>query len=353
MELDFLRQADSLQVHWLVFEVLLFITFLIHVILMNLMLGGSILNMVAAWRKLKVGDASHQLPSTIALAVNFGVPPLLFVQVLYGKLFYTSSILMGKFWLAVIPMLILAYYAAYIAAYSRHKLRHAVCSTVSALLLLTIGFFYTNNMTLMLRPDEWSAYFLHPGGTLLNLAEPTLFPRYLHMVIGALAVASLGWAVWGHFAQRQGSERGEPAKRQGLKLFFYFTCAQMILGFTWLLLLPQPVQQLFLGRHLLATALLLIGVLLALGLLIMAWRGSLWGTLSSLMLTLGVMLGLRDIVRAGYLNGTFHPSQLTVAPALSPFMLFLISFIIGLGLLAWMLKLALDPTYRAKPEEQA
>ena len=50
----------------------------------------------------------------MAFAVNFGVAPLLFVQVLYGHLFYTSSILVAVFRLAVIPLLIVAYYALYL-----------------------------------------------------------------------------------------------------------------------------------------------------------------------------------------------------------------------------------------------
>ncbi len=349
-----LAQADSLQVHWLVFEVLLIFTFLLHIILMNLMLGGSILNAIAAWRNLKTGSGVHHLPSTIALAVNFGVPPLLFIQVLYAKLFYSSSVLLGAFWLAVIPALIIAYYASYLAAYNRHNpRRHALCASIAALLLLAIAFIYTNNMTLMLRPEAWAAYFANPGGMLLNFSEPTLFPRYLHMVTGALAVASLGYAVWGHFAARQGEALGDSAKRTGLRLFFYFTCVQIILGFTWLLLLPQPVQQLFLGRQALGTTLLLLGVALAVGLPVMAWRGGLWGSVSSLVLTLLTMILLRDTVRAGYLAGVYHPADLPLAPALPPFILFLTSFVIGLGLLAWMLKLALDPAYRLPQEEQS
>ncbi len=48
------------------------------------------------------------LPLVIAFAVNFGVAPLLFLQVLYGHFIYTSSILMGIFWISIIPALIIA-----------------------------------------------------------------------------------------------------------------------------------------------------------------------------------------------------------------------------------------------------
>jgi len=50
-----------------------------------------------------------KIPSTFALGVTFGIAPLLFVQVLYGNLIYSSSILMGVFWLLIIPFIIIAY----------------------------------------------------------------------------------------------------------------------------------------------------------------------------------------------------------------------------------------------------
>ena len=63
----------------------------------------------------KTGEESiGSIPTLIALTVNFGVPPLLFVQVLYGHLFYSSSVMLAVPWILVIPILILAYYAAYI-----------------------------------------------------------------------------------------------------------------------------------------------------------------------------------------------------------------------------------------------
>ena len=47
------------------------------------------------------------------MTVNLGIPPLLFLQTLFGQFLYSSSILMAVFWLSVVPVLIVAYYAAY------------------------------------------------------------------------------------------------------------------------------------------------------------------------------------------------------------------------------------------------
>ena len=57
---------------------------------------------------------AKKLPVMIALGINMGVPPLLFLQVVYGNLFYSSSVLMAVYWILIIPLLILAYYGTYI-----------------------------------------------------------------------------------------------------------------------------------------------------------------------------------------------------------------------------------------------
>lgn len=343
---DLIPQADALQVHWLIFEVLLMLTFLLHLILMNVMLGGSILAAVTSWRRRKLPAEVHELPITIALAVNFGVPPLLFVQVLFGHLFYTSSVLMGAFWLSVIPILIVAYYAAYLTVHNRAKPISGLWSAVSAVLLLLIGFFFVNNMTLMLSPDKWAAYFNHQGGVLLNLTEPSLFPRYLHFVTGSLAVTGLAWAVWAWYREKRGGPEAAARIKEGLTLFWIFTVVQMVLGLTWLMTLPNDVKMLFMGGSAYASILLLVGVLLAIGLVFMAVKGRLWPTASALILTLLVMMLMRDVVRGGYLSQYFSPSDLELNVVISPLILFLVTFVVGLGVLYWMIRTALDPRQR-------
>ncbi len=122
----------------------------------------------------------------MALTVNFGVPPLLFVQVLYGHLFYSSSVMLAVPWILVIPILILAYYGAYIFVKKADKApvwsKGALVFT--SLFLLYIAFVFVNNNTLAIQPDRWGIYFENPGGWNLNLGEPTLWPRYLHFVLG-------------------------------------------------------------------------------------------------------------------------------------------------------------------------
>ncbi len=62
---------------------------------------------------------ARQLPFLIALGINFGIVPLLFIQVAYPKAFYNATILIAWPWLFVIALLIPAYYGVYLYATSK------------------------------------------------------------------------------------------------------------------------------------------------------------------------------------------------------------------------------------------
>jgi len=205
-------------------------------------------------------------------------------------------------------------------------------------------------MTFMLNPDAWSAYFDNQGGVLLNLSEPTLIPRYLHMVTGALAVTGLAWAVWAWYREKRGGPVAAPRVKEGLRLFWIFTVAEIVLGLVWLMTLPRDVMMLFMGGSMYASILLLLGVLLAIGLVLMAIRGRLWATVATLLLTMVVMMLMRDVVRGGYLSQYFGPGELEVNLVISPLVLFLVTFVVGLGAIYWMIRTALDPRQRVESE---
>jgi len=344
---DLVPRPETLQVPSAIFQILLTLTFVLHIILMNIALGGSILNAAFRLRKREAPPAAANIPTILALAINLGVPPLLFLQVLFGQFFYTSSVLMASYWLAVIPILIIAYYAAYIMQRKGRPLAGAIWSAISAILLLAIAFIYVNNMSLMLRFDRWSEYFKDKRGLMLNLSDPTLFPRFLHFAIGALAVASISWSAWAAFREKRGRREGadkdanEFAKKTGLKLFWIFSSIEAVDGLAWLGALPKGVMLLFMGRSAYATALLLIGVLLALGMLGHAIAGKFKVSVMLLVPTLVVMVLMRDVIRSASLGSVFQASKLEVAPQYGPLILFIAAFAVGIGVLAWMIKAGL------------
>ena len=58
----------------------------------------------------------RQMPIIVALGINFGIVPLLFIQLAYPQFFYSATILMGWYWMGVVGLLIPAYYGVYIYA---------------------------------------------------------------------------------------------------------------------------------------------------------------------------------------------------------------------------------------------
>jgi hypothetical protein len=125
----------------------------------------------------------------MAFLINLGVPPLLFAQVLYGRALYTSSVLIGAYWISVIFLLMASYYGLYYSAQRANEQRPWRGTGLAALLLaLTVAFIYSNNMTLMLRPEAWAGMYRHsPSGLQWNTADPSLWPRWFFFVLGSLA----------------------------------------------------------------------------------------------------------------------------------------------------------------------
>ena len=332
---------------WLMMALLL-VTFLLHLLAMNLTVGGTAIALMCAVRRKRdpfagrlADDLLRILPFSLAFTITLGVAALLFVQVLYGNLLYASSILIGAFWIAVIPLLIVAYYGLY---YSKSRPGRSGGLWVSLLLLLAIGFIYVNNFTLMLSPQRWLAMYRHStAGLNLNWSDPSLVPRYLHFMLGAFAVAGL--VVFAAGAWKRSTEYGGWMLQHGSQWFVVPTVVNYAVGMWFLLSLPKTVLvDLFTGSAL-AASLIGIGMLLPLAAiahvvlaaktektLLHARLGIL-----TMLLTLIVMVAIRQVVRAGYVSSFAPIEQLRVSSPWSVIGLFLVLFAAGLVVLSLML----------------
>jgi hypothetical protein len=347
---------------WLLWGLLL-LTFFLHVIAMNFVLGGSL---IAAVGRLRRGghDEAHALqlrqwfgktmPTVVAAAITFGVAPLLFLQALYGRLFFTSAVLMGWFWFAVVPVLILAYYGTYLLAFAEPRLgRGAVVIAVAVpLIFLAVAFIYSNNMTLMLRPDRFLPLFLQDGrGLHLNLSDPTLIPRYLHMIFGGIAVAGFTVAAYGAFRSRTDWTFGAWAMRHGALWFVAATGLNVLTGIWWLGTLPSEVLRRFMGGDALATLWLSLGIVAgfaALALMLGVIRAehprrlvvhSAW----ALLVTLVTMVLARDQVRGGMLEIAGFQGTTWIEPQWGLIAIFGALLIAAFVITTWMIVLVTKP----------
>ena len=336
--------ADALTAHWGWFQFLLMLTFPLHLFAMNAMLGTALTAFICHLRPGRPSqELSHELakalPFLVAFTINLGVAPLLFVNVLYGHLLYTSTVLMGLFWLAVIPILIVAYYLAYIYDFRFKKLGNLAMYAVLTvlLLLMSVGFIFSNNMTLMIFPASWSRWFTTPGGTLLNLADPTLLARYLHMMTGALAVGGLCVALYSSTVLKRGTAVSEAGKKMGMLIFTWLTALQVLVGSWFLLTLPGEVMKRFMGNNMFATGLLAAGILLAIATLITGYQRKVMVTLWLTVPLVYIMSFMRDSVRTGYLAPYFDVTTVPSNTQWSPLIFFLLTLVLGIVVVVWML----------------
>jgi hypothetical protein len=340
----FIPTADSIPVAWGWFQFLLLLTFPLHLLAMNAMVGGLAIGIFQHFRGDQPGRRlAHRiavmLPLVIAFAVNFGVAPLLFLQVLYGHFIYTSSILMGIFWISVIPALIIAYYGAYLYDF-QFKPLGAIGPWLGLLvlvILLCIGYFFANNMLLMSLPERFGAYFEHRSGTLLASNNSMFMPRYLHMMAGALAVGGLFVALLGRFRAERDPALAERALHVGMRTFFVLTLVNICLGTWYLLSLERQSMLLFMGRNLGATVSFSLALLLAAVVLVTSFRRRLYATLAATVLLVYLMSFLRAWLRTDLLAEYFNLGQLQVAPQYSPLIFFLVCLVIGAGCVVWLL----------------
>ncbi len=188
------------------FKALHILTLALHFISVEMMLGGILVAVWLSFRGKLSGSAVHlnaastmarRLPIVMTYVINLGVPPLLFAQVLYGRALYTSSILIGVYWIGVVFLLMACYWLLYQFAARIESGRTAwPLGLVSWLLAASIAKIYTTNMTLMLRPEVWNQMYSASGiGAHLPPHDATSMARWGFMITGGLTMAGL-WMLY-------------------------------------------------------------------------------------------------------------------------------------------------------------
>ncbi|MFM7389463.1 MAG: hypothetical protein ACKO34_02415 [Vampirovibrionales bacterium] len=306
---------------WLM-QTLLLLGFLLHIIPMNIMWMGGLSSAGLLWAG-KGNDASYEtrlgkiiaysLPFFATAAINAGIVPLLFVQVLYGPLVYTSSVLMATPWILILPLLVLGYYSFYIYQYGKKGFGKDNPWTLllSTLLFFVIGFFFTNNMTLMLTPEKFLAMYQHShAGVNLNLSEPSLWARFSHFALGAVAVTGLYIGCVGLYQKARDAAFSQWLIKRGASIFLGVTLINSVVGVWFLNSLHPDVTAQFLGgtkmaTHLFNTAMGL-DVISLIAMALAAVRGSVPAFITGLTsssLLICAMIGMRHLVRVFMTEG--------------------------------------------------
>jgi hypothetical protein len=187
---------------WLL-KLLHVVTLSLHFVAVEMLLGGLLLAVILSMFRgsplslVTARALARRLTVVMTYVINLGVPPLLFAQVLYGRALYTSSVLIGLYWISIIPILMLTYWLLYRFSARLEAGKSAWWVGLSAWCLAGfIARLLSTNMTLMLRPEAWrSMYSASAMGAYLPTGDPTLEPRWLMMMAGGLFIGGL-WMLY-------------------------------------------------------------------------------------------------------------------------------------------------------------
>ena len=342
---------------------LLVATFFVHLVPMSVTLGGSFWALLAARRHRALALAlARDLPTFTAFTVTTGVAALLFLQVLYGPVFFAASVTMAWPWLAV-PALALAGYALLylragimLGAAARPPDPRSLWSGPdrslpplaglgAALLFLAVSLLQTTQMTFMLHPElHHGLHTADPRGLALPLGLPALLPRWIHLVLGATGTAAL----WPLFLAARAVRRGERGAREALafaaKGFSAATGLAIVAGLGWLAALPPAPLAAFRGGSAFASFALVASLALAVLAIVLARRAreaadpvpAVVRCAGAVLVLLALMAGMRDVVRRATLARAFEPAAAPAAPQWGAIVLFALLAVAGGAVVAWM-----------------
>lgn len=264
---------------WLL-VIILVLSFLVHILFVNLMVGGSLLTLWTQIKGLKNKEydiLAHEIAATItvnkSIAVVMGIAPLLSINVLYTVYFYSANALTGLMWIAVIPLVTVAFLLTYLHKYTwklleNNKAVHISILAVAVIIFLFIPFIFLTNINLMLFPEKWALV----KGFFSAMTLPNVFPRYFHFIFASLSITGL-FLHWYMGRKNYPFETIFPTftryelKKKGYSLALVASVIQFLIGPLVLLTLPSKG----LGWNLIA--IIFTGAAIALPAMWMMWKG--------------------------------------------------------------------------------
>jgi len=195
-----LRNPAGVPTYPIIFIGLGVLTFALHILFVQLMLGTSVITIFGAfkndakWRRLAAAMLEVSKVS-VSVAIVIGVAPLLFVQVVYDPHWYTSNVLSAVWVIAFIVILIFAYWALYAYYFMNSKEkdktkepRGKVWILISLALMLVVGFIMHSLTSQILHPELWKEWYLQNGvldysGSKLHAYNLWRFAFFISMAI--------------------------------------------------------------------------------------------------------------------------------------------------------------------------
>lgn len=184
--------SGSAPTAWLALYLL---TFALHVVLISYVLAGTGYALIQALRRAEdpIADRARDvLPFMLGLGITAGVAPLLFLQLLHQRQFYTANLLLGPRWGAVVPALIVGFYALYLAKATAMIKWRRISLAVGLVCFTFVAWSWSELHLLMQDQPAWRA--MYAAGDRFY-AQSGVWPRLL-LWLGAMATLFATVAAW-------------------------------------------------------------------------------------------------------------------------------------------------------------
>lgn len=342
---------------WLL-KLLHVVTLSLHFVAVEMLLGGLLLAVLLSLFRgsplalVTARAIARRLTVVMTFVINLAVPPLLFAQVLYGRAIYTSSVLIGVYWISIIGILMLTYWLLYQFQTRLNAGKQAWWVGLSAWALAgCIARLLSSNMTLMLRPEVWrDMYTSSAMGAYLPTGDPTLTPRWLMMMAGGLFIGGL-WLMYLSGRKTFTAEEKSFLAGLGGKVAALFGVVYLLAGLWAASVQPEIVKAGLAGQSgyplykiagfagygwlALVVVAVLVGAIAGFGRISAGWIG--WvGVLLAVLLEIMFTVyrdGVRDLT---LLSKNYDVWNRVVVTNWSVVGLFLVLFVAGLGVIGWL-----------------
>jgi len=216
--------------------VLYFVTLILHVVFMNYVLAGTgflaVASLVRSGREgrtyASVAILRDWMPFALGAAITAGVAPLLFVQILYKRQFYSANLLLFHRWMIMVPVLMIGFYLLYLMksrwfGRSASKTQAMIACGAWACFLFA-GWSWTENHVLSLDERAWPGHF---AAGAMTYSSAVIAPRFLVWCAGAIPTmcTMLGWQIRGYGFAADGAGEREARRLAVLALAGLLLCA--------------------------------------------------------------------------------------------------------------------------------
>ncbi|VVM08270.1 hypothetical protein [Methylacidimicrobium tartarophylax] len=275
--LNVLRDPAGIPAPPVLFQWLMVLTWALHILFVNLVLGGGTLAIAAFLRRKdplwgRLSRAMTQVTKiALSLAIVLGVAPLLFTQVIYDPMWYASNVLSAAWVMGFIYALGLGYTCWFVFSFRNKEGASAgeLLWAIAAILLFALNGFVMHVLSIQsILPAKWLEWYAPQGIPDMSGLKVHAFslPRFLFFFAAAAAgigIFLLAYADYFRLRSDFPAPYRELCRRIGWQWARWGFLGQVVLAITWFAGVEKAAAHPFLWMTMIAL----------LSLLILLWRG--------------------------------------------------------------------------------